>query len=406
MTKAGAVELANPAATGLSVLPLLVPICAHPERLLPLVEVASILRSRLPGKSTNKVRGAIRRWTATLDWWGMEANAVTDVAVCAFVILRVSPPTGLQLPTFATSPVTPPTAANDVDALRRAARLGLGGMEVWLDALNSPRVAELLRALGARVKRLKTSKTPLLLRDAVRLLEKAEASRKPEAVRDAFALVLALIFGLRVSELLALDAADLAMDADTNVVTLTIRACKTRSTVFSHHDPYRVSSAHPTLQRALRLHKEVVGFRQGTSLVHRLCGRTRDRLSRDWFAAVVRNTAPGCTPHSCRVGFATELRAAGASIADIMSLGRWASAAALLYVLSVQDDHVSTSKRLGDAGLSLTNGVLRRDGATLKLADAPKTDGLRWATMVAGEESDESDDEEQAVTGPPLKRRR
>jgi integrase len=379
--------------TGLAPDRLVTPPCRFPERLAPLVEVASFFRCRMPASSSRKVKGSLRRWTTALQWWGLDE--VSDVAVCAFVVLRCCPPLGVPLPDFAKHPVTPPTAANDVDALRRAARLNIGGAGVWREALESPRVSELLRALGARVKRLRTAKRPLLLREAEASLEEAIKSKDRVKIRDAFALVLALSFGLRCSELINLNDDDYAFVED--VVTLTIRSAKTRATVFTHHDPYRVSSASTLLLRAHKAYAKAVGSRKGCPLFRRLTGCTPDRLSKDWFRKVVKNASPECSPHSCRVGFATELRSAGASMASIMSLGRWSSAAALLYVLSVQDDHVRTSKRLGPSGLMLVDGVLRRDGTSLRATDIPRTDEAKWALSMTGYVSSESDNDDETA---------
>ena len=55
----------------------------------------------------------------------------------------------------------------------------------------------------------------------------------------------------------------------------------------------------------------------------------------------------GAVAHSLRVGFATELFAAGVKVAIIMELGRWSSYAALLYVLPSATKLLHASRAIG-----------------------------------------------------------
>ena len=66
-----------------------------------------------------------------------------------------------------------------------------------------------------------------------------------------------------------------------------------------------------------------------------------------------------------RVGTATELHAAGVSIGGIMALGRWTSAAAVIYVLGCLDTTIEASSRLGSAGVHFVRGDLRKTQTVL-----------------------------------------
>ena len=91
---------------------------------------------------------------------------------------------------------------------------------------------------------------------------------------------------------------------------------------------------------------------------------------------VVKRVDPECTPHSARAGMATELWAAGASLDDIMSMGRWTSPAAVLYIIGTVDRQVSASRLIGRGMVRYETGRLRQqlnldtDGLPLLQADS------------------------------------
>jgi integrase len=336
--------------------------CRHPLRFAPFATAAMILRVAVPESSSAKIQGAIRRFRIALCWWGIDDDDVTTLVILAFVVARCCPPVGAETPEEFRETVLPCTAAGDVDAIRRAAALRILGAERWDAAINDVSISQLLRAIGARVKRLTTAKSPLLFAAVEGCWDNACRIGTRIALRDGFAVVLAFVFGLRVSELLLLDEADLSLfdlHGPSDAIELTIRQSKTRRSLFGHHEPWRCVSAHPLLMRAFLTFEKAGCVSQDAPLLCRMTGSTRDRLSRDWFAKVVRIAAPGCTPHSARVGCATELHAAGASLEEIMMVGRWTSMAALLYVLGSVDAQARASARLGSAGLRVAAGGLR-----------------------------------------------
>jgi integrase len=182
------------------------------------------------------------------------------------------------------------------------------------------------------------------------------------SVRDGFAVVLAFSAATRVSELLDLRGRHISVDDD-GVVILSFASVKNRQTLFTTHQPFRVALCLPLLTEAFELFNSTCGFGDDEFIFHRVASKKRDRLSRDWFASVIKSINPLCSPHSVRVGAATELHAAGVPIAEIMALGRWTSAAAVIYVLGCLDTTIEASARLGTADVRFVRGDLRRQPA-------------------------------------------
>jgi integrase len=330
--------------------------------------------------SAAKMRGACERFRRAVTWMGLTLAAVTGPVVAAYVVLRCAPPVDTDLPPDWTI-VSPVTAAGDIDILRRAARLGLEGMAIITQALLDPIVSALLVGIGGRIKRLKTKKDPVLYAEVAAAVAAAATSPTAIAVRDAFALALGLHFALRASELLALRGADLALVDDGKALQLTFRNVKNRQSVFSSHDPFVVSAGGAILMQAYALFNEHVGFRNDLVIFHNLRhGVNYEKpLSRDWLGNVTQAAAPDRTPHSLRVGAATELYAAGVDLPTIMAIGRWTSSAALLYVLGTLEDTVEATGAMGSGGLRITKEGLRRaTRASIPRGAIPRADAARW----------------------------
>ena len=355
------------------------PGCTRPAVVSALLSVAALLLVPVAA-SAAKIRGACDRFKRAIAWMGVTLSAVTGPIVLAYIILRCAPPVDTPLPDGWTI-VSPVTAAGDIDCLRRAARLGLEGMNTILQALLSPVVSALLVGVGGRVKRLQTAKSPILYTEVAAALAAAEASPTDIAVRDAFALVLGLHFALRASELLTLVGSDLVVVDEGKALQIRFRNVKNRQTIFTTHDPFVVTAGGALLMRAFQLFSDRVGFRDDLVIFHNLRrGRHYERpLSRDWLSNAVQAAAPKRTPHSLRVGAATELYAAGVDLADIMAIGRWTSSAALLYVLGTLEDTLSASRAMGSAGLRITKEGLRRaTRASMPPNAIPHADSGRW----------------------------
>jgi integrase len=348
-------------AGGLTGAPIPMPESATPDRFEPFFRVALTLMILVPGSSGAAIRGAARRWHEAVQFWGV--LVVDWRVVVAYIVARSAPPVGVEVPPLCQRPVLPTTTAGDLDCLRRGSVLGVEGLGQYRLAFEDERVSLLLRSIGGRVRRLKTAKRALLWSEVQATWDAARTASSPTTVRDAFALVVAFVFACRVRELTGFVCEDLdlvQLSDGRDAIRLRFLRTKTRQSVFASHEPFYVTSAHPTVLEAFDTFNETIKFHDGEPIFHRLCGRTRDSLSRDWFAGVVRRASPNSTPHSTRVGCATEMWAAGASVEEIMAVGRWTSPAAILYILGALEDQVEASDRIGSGQLMYTSAGLQR----------------------------------------------
>lgn len=372
------------------------PECRRPELLSPLIAVASALLVQVPDSSAAAMRGAAQRWLSAIGFWGIDPSNVDERVVMAYIVARCAPPVGLPLPQACATPVLPSTVATEIGALRRAAALGVERMSVYGRALSGPQVSAILRHIGARVRRLKTAKRALLLREVTAAWRTAKQSRTFQSLRDGFALLVAFFFACRARELLRMQTDDLSyitLPDGRPAIQIRFVQTKTRSSVFITHDPFVVTCANPLLIDGFREFDEVVEFLPDSPIFRRARLDPKP-LSRDWFADVVRRASPAATPHSCRVGCATELWAAGASLDEIMAVGRWASSAAALYVLGSLHEQVAATDRLGDGSLVYTTAGLQRtvavDGRRDGLATAPQA---QWDSIRKLVTRDQAEDE-------------
>jgi integrase len=374
----------------------------------PLLAVAEAVVASVPLASAAKIRGAVALWRNALEWFGLTSTSHLSAAIpAAILVARCCPPIDMDLPPFLQRRVLPVTAAQDIDLMRRAASMGVAGMAGALPALSDHRVLALQRAIGGRARRLTTSKRPLLFHKVeafwsqqVSAYRKAASEKRVEAtfgfVRDGFAVVLAFAAATRVSELLALCGEHLHVDADDTII-LTFESVKNRRTLLSTHQPFKIALRLPLLLRAFALFNEVCGFADGVPIFHRLTGSSPDKLSRNWFAKIIKSIDPDCSPHSVRVGAATELYAAGVDLPSIMALGRWTSAAAVIYVIGCLDVTIDASARMGSAGVRLVRGDLRRQlgtSATLEpwhVTDERYTSADQWLAHCAAVDATLSD---------------
>jgi integrase len=368
--------------------------------LIPLLHIADAITASVPMSSAAKIRAAVALWQNAIEWFGVSENSITIAIPIALIVARCCPPVGYPLPPFLRRRVLPVTAAADIDTMRRAATLGVKGMEGSLLALADHRVLALQRAIGGRARRITTSKRPLLYHEVASFWKlsvqnhreakkKANLSDSFTSVRDGFAVVLAFAAATRVSEILDLRGEHLHVEAD-GVIILTFSSVKNRRTLFTTHQPFRVALHLPLLTEAFDLFNSICGFTDGIPIFHRILGKSRDKLSRDWFARIIKTINPACSPHSVRVGAATELHAAGVPIGGIMALGRWTSAAAVIYILGCLDTTIEASTRLGSAGLEYVRGDLRKTQALQpwSVPRAGSTSIEEWLGHCAATETD------------------
>jgi len=192
--------------------------------------------------------------------------------------------------------------------------------------------------------------------------------------------VLAFFFGTRCSELLAIrteDIADSTLEGGREAITVSFLNTKTRQTLLSHHDPFVVHGGHPVLMEAFKAFDDKVEWIPGGAVFRDL--ETGESLTRVWFDEVVKRAAPDATPHSCRVGIATELWAAGEKIEKIMAVGRWTSQAALLYVIGAAEDQISALDRVGGGNLMMERGTLHKGLGTSNIRPTYEADFRLWA---------------------------
>ena len=94
-------------------------------RISPLLQVANAINASVPDSSAAKIRAAVSLWQSTLHWFEVPIENITAAVPVALLIARCCPPIGLALPPFLQRRVLPVTAAGDIDAMRRAALMGV-----------------------------------------------------------------------------------------------------------------------------------------------------------------------------------------------------------------------------------------------------------------------------------------
>ena len=237
-------------------------------------------------------------------------------------------------------PANAPTVAAYVDDLAATGRKPAGiKQSVWaigavhrLGAQPDPTKAEIVRQalkrmarqLGARQQQA----APVNAYEVRRILETAGA--RPIDQRDLALLLVMRDLLARRSEAVALDIADISYDPDGSGIVM-IRRSKTDQT----GEGRELYLSPPTVDR-LRRWLAVAGLTDGA--VFRSvdkAGRSGNRLHPGEVARIIKRLARKAglpqaavarmSGHSCRVGMAQDLVAAGADVAGLMQAGRWRS---------------------------------------------------------------------------------
>jgi hypothetical protein len=365
------------------------PPSCHRARLAPLLSVAAAVMLPNVASRCKTIERVLRVILAFAAWCTVPVAEITGDVLVAYAVARSCPPVDVELPEgWGPNPVLPTTVKTELGALRSAAKMGVAEAIMLLGPLTSPRLASFLRCVGANVHRLKTSKKALMwsiVRDYVTPIidetQEAIATCEPITlamqtnIRDAFALVLGFTTGARCRELVDLLGDDIVYeDADPArpYIEVTFRKTKTRSTPLGTHEPFRSVVTHPLALALWVLFDDVCGWPAGERAWVRYSGSTADVLSRSWYTTLVKKLDPACSPHCMRVGLATELWACGCSPQEIMTAGRWSSAAAVLYIIGSLDSELAVADRIGAGGLRYDGTRLRGRGLDVEGFEKPQ----------------------------------
>lgn len=342
-----------------------VPLGASPVLALLFTAIVVILAATAPSAVPHLER-SWRFFLTFLRFLNIGLGDVTEWIVCAYVLCRVCPPVGVDLPGFMARRVMPATANGDIQALRRRARMS--GMPDLLAALNGEKVMELIRRLTAGVKRRKTNKAPILIHH-IRTLWQSATAKSVAFVRDVTLLLVGLLAGLRRREIVALCVGDVLWNG--RDLRVTIRRDKVNFNLIGAECPRTVVVAHALLDEVWPRFAATfipAGTPAGRPLFRRCVGVTitADGIAPDTVRTIIRERLPGLpvSPHSLRVGCATELHAAGVSVEQIMEIGRWTSLAALLYVLPSADAMARATRAMGNGGVRLDRVLVQRETRT------------------------------------------
>lgn len=291
--------------------------------------------------------------------------------VIAFMQLRCAPLPHLPFPTWLRQIVKPSTASQDVGKLKRLLKIRKrrdptafsADDRALLTAIKSDLVKAFRRSVGANIPSAKSKKLPILHSMVRELVDEATDGGKtplaqlpPYLLRDIAMIAVGLGLGLRRKEIASLLRGHVTDRGDTLLVS--IGSDKTSWSPLNTEEFRTLPLAEPLLVSILRAYlTQLPSAAPALPLFPRLDDPpdAPRALSPKSVSAAIRRRFPdvGTTAHGLRVGFATELYASGAQLRDIMELGRWRSAAALLYVLPSADTLAATSRAMGSAGLKL-----------------------------------------------------
>ena len=305
---------------------------------------AAVLLVTVVASSAAAMERAWRFFTTFLRFYNVRPCDVTAWVVMAYLIARCQPPVGMPLPDFMSRRVQPKTAAADLTALRRRARLMKDPM---LDAFTDEDVLRLAGVLGANVKSSKTNKAPILVHHVQGAWDRRHANPTLGFIRNILLLVIGLIAGLRRRELVALTVGDCIWSPERTELTIRVRRDKTNQTITDAQHPRVICVAHDLLTAVWGAWSSTaLGSRSPDApMFPRIAGTvvTNESLACGTVNTIVREMLPGLpvSPHSLRVGFATELHAAGVPPCR----RSWRSAGGLHWQDSCMYCHPRTTRR-------------------------------------------------------------
>ena len=333
-----------------------------------LFQAVAVVLTAIPDTSASGVDKAYRYFTEWLDCLGITLDDVSPFVVCAYMLARTFPPVGVPLPEFMAKPVLPTTVAQDISCLRRFARLQR--MPSLLRSLSEEDVIRMGHQLGAHIKPSHTKKAPLLIQHiravlARRSKPRRDGSKWSEATwwRNITVLLTGLLLALRRRELVALRWEDVVWGR--GELLASIRRDKTNQCIVDAQCPRVVAVGHALLDEVWPRFLETVPVKARTGALFKTPGG--GDLSVDSVRTILRDMLPELdgvlSPHSLRVGAATEMAAAGVPLATIMQVGRW-KLAALHYVLPVADATVAATRAMGNGSVMLDRVLLQQAWGT------------------------------------------
>lgn len=222
---------------------------------------------------------------------------------------------------------------------------------------------------------------------ADRMSDLAESGGKPAGLRDALVIRLASDCMLRVSEVSALDVADISFVDDW------LRVVVRRSKTDQEGNGSVLYGGPPTARLARRWLRKVsiadgALFRPvnkaGRIATNRLSSRTVREIIKHW--AVHAGISDYISGHSLRVGTAQSLRDAGATTPELMAAGRWKRVETMACYTSTQDAATGPVARLRYGvvppdgtrrGRTICQRVLKRLELTARIANKAAREARR-----------------------------
>lgn len=354
-----------------------------------LLNAAVIAITAMPRRSAEAVQRAYDLWQLFATSFQAEPSPWT---LAAFIMLRCAPPLDVPLPDWLRHGVVlPGTAAADVKNLRRFLRVR-GQTEslpsdqlALLRACESEPVRMLRRSLGCDQRERQTKKLPFLISHLQRRVSELGGVSRLSAfdLRDLTIIAVGLGAGLRRSEISGpldsparsgLRRGDITLHDQFVLVAITSQK-GTYSNLAAQLVPVVVPIAHPLLVHLIRRYLAATSFPDSSAPLFPRADDAARPLAPASITNIMRRHWPALavSAHSLRVGFATELFAAGASIDMILQMGRWSSLSGLLYILPSIRDLESTALLLGSGRVQFSSYSLQRQLAqrALSLRSAP-----------------------------------
>lgn len=343
------------------------------EGLATLIDAASVMLATIPDGSADAMNRALRNFRNFVRFFNVEWTDVTANVVAAYIVARCAPPIGVTLPEWILRPVEISTVGTELSGLRRWARMT--GDTSFLSALTDDVVFRVIRHLSGGTRRAKTTKKPILVSHLYTLFKQGMGKAPHGTMRDSeerfwrdmTLLTVGLLAGLRRREIAGLEWQDVQWDTKLKELRIAVRRDKTNQNILNTQHPRVVVIAHELLEMCWSRFAKVRGGADGP--LFRVCGTDRG-IADATVATIVRERLPdlGVSPHSLRVGCATELFAAGVPPAMIMEIGRWSSLTALMYVLPSADAMASATRSMGQGVSKVDRIVLQRALGTQAVA--------------------------------------